>query len=397
MSLVNDITVGQVMMTDPIRLGPDRPIQDALDLMNRHRVGAVLVVDDERLVGIFTERDFLRRAASAPPGWRTTPLCDWMSPNPYTIAPGTGWEHALTSLERLRVRHLPVVDDGRVVGIVSARQLIGKRAEYLKQTVESRTRELRQANEQLLARDAEMSHYMKAAAKLQHQVVLPQAPPDWPEISLGVHYAPLDPLGGDYYDFARPDDDHLGILIADASGHGIPAAMVAVMARFAFIEIAPKTLSPGEVLASLNVRLQELIDERFVTAFYGIFNRRTRHFSYANAGHPFPFHWSARTGASQPLSARGFLLGINPEEVYRERSLELEPGDRLCFYTDGVPDTLNEQGEPFGGDWIGDRLARLSAEEESSAWAEQTIRLLQEFRGSQRPIDDMTLIMAKVR
>src|SRR5262249_31568076 len=158
---------------------------------------------------------------------------------PYTIDSGADWENALMSLERLRVRHLPVVDDGHVVGIVSARQLIARRAEYLKSSVDARTHELRQANDQLLARDAEVRHYMKAAAKLQHKVILPQAPPAWPELSMGVHYAPLDPLGGDYYDFAQPDDDHLGMLIADASGHGLPAAFVAIMARFAFVEVAP--------------------------------------------------------------------------------------------------------------------------------------------------------------
>lgn len=393
----NDITVRDVMMADPLHLPSARPVQDALDLMNQQRVGAVLVVDNERLVGIFTERDFLRRAASAPPGWRTTPLSEWMSPNPYTIESTAGWEHALTSLERLRVRHLPVVDDGKVMGIVSSRQLISRRAEYLKTAVEARMRELRHANDALLARDSEMSHYMKSAAKLQRQVVLPHTPPDWPEISLGVHYAPLDPLGGDYYDFAQPDDDHLGILIADASGHGIPAAMVAIMARFAFIEIAPKTRSPGEVLASLNVRLQELIDERFVTAFYAIFNRRTRKLTYANAGHPFPFHWSSRGRACTPLSLRGFLLGINPEEVYREKEIELEPGDRLCFFTDGVPDARNERGESFGTDWIGEFLAHLPADEEAKTWTDRTVQQLSDFRAGTRPIDDMTLVMAKVR
>lgn len=393
MGTSNDITVGQVMMADPIRLGPDRPIQDALDLMNRHRVGAVLVVEEERLIGIFTERDFLRRAAAATSGWRTSPISEWMSPNPYTIESGTGWDNALTSLERLRVRHLPVVDEGRVVGIVSARQLIGKRAEYLKSIVDARMSELRRANDALLARDSEMLHYMKAAAKLQRKVVLPHAPPDW----AGVYYAPLEPLGGDYYDFVQPDDDHLGILIADASGHSIPAAMVAIMTRAAFVEIAPKTLSPGEVLASLNIRLQELIDERFVTAFYAVFNRRTRQLTYANAGHPFPFHWSARSHVCSPLSIRGFLLGINPDEIYREKSLELEPGDRLCFYTDGIPDAQNERGESFGADWIADLLSHVPAEQEAKEWTDRIVSELKTFRGNERAIDDMTLIVAKVK
>ena len=397
MSLSTDITVRQVMTPEPLRLAPDRPIQDALDLMNGHRVGAVLVVEAERLVGIFTERDFLRHAATATPGWRTIPIRDWMSPHPYTISPDEGWENALASLERLRVRHLPVVDDGKVDGIVSARQLISRRAEYLKTTVDARTLELRRANEQLLARDSEMSYYMKAAAQLQRKVVLPQAPPVWPEISIGVHYAPLDPLGGDYYDFAQPDADHLGILIADASGHGIPAAMVAIMARFAFVEIATRALSPGEVLASLNLRLQDLTDSRFVTAFYGVFDRRSRRFTYANAGHPFPYHWSAREKNCQPLHARGFLLGISREEVYREKCLELESGDRLCLFTDGIPDARNGIGESFGTDRIQESLADFPDDEEAPALTERIIHRLGEFRGGEGLTDDVTLIVAKVK
>ncbi|MCE9533688.1 MAG: SpoIIE family protein phosphatase [Planctomycetes bacterium] len=384
------------MTEKPICLTPDRPIQEALDLMNKLRVGAVLIVADDRLVGIFTERDFLRRAAGASPGWRTTELGEWMSPNPYTIEPDAGWDQALTSLERLRVRHLPVVENGKVIGIVSARQLISRRAEYLKTTVDARTVELKRAIEQLMVRDQEMSHYMKSAARLQRKSVLPHSPPAWPEISLGVHYAPLDPLGGDYYDFAQPDDEHLGILIADASGHGIPAAMVAIMARFAFVEIASRTRSPSEVLASLNNRLQDLTDERFVTAFYGVFNRRTRKLTYANAGHPFPFHWSARENRLQPLSARGFLLGISPEEIYREQCLQLTPGDRLCFFTDGIPDSRNDLGESYGTDRLGESLPALPDHEEASAWAGTMIRDVADFRAGQRPIDDMTLIMAKV-
>jgi serine phosphatase RsbU (regulator of sigma subunit) len=384
------------MASDPLYLAPDRPVQEALELMNRHRVGAVLIVDGEKLVGIFTERDFLRRATSASAGWRTAPLGEWMSPNPYTIEPSAGWEEALTSLERLRVRHLPVVEQGKVVGIVSARQLIGHRAEYLKGTVEVRTRELRSANDQLLARDSEMNHYMKAAAKLQRQIVLPHAAPDWPEIALGVHYSPLDALGGDHYDFAQPDGDHLGILIADASGHGIPAAMVAIMTRFAFAEIAAKTVQPGEVLTFLNYRLQELVDERFVTAFYAVFNRCTRQLTYANAGHPFPYRWSAREQKCQALSARGFLLGISPDEVYREKTLELEPGDRLCLFTDGAPDTRNEAGESFGIDRIEQSLAKWDDADPVSKWLESFTGELAEFRGSQRPTDDLTAILAKV-
>ena len=200
---------------------------------------------------------------------------------------------------RRRVRHLPVIEDGRVIGIVSAGDLMSRRTEYLNRQVEERTRELKGANDELMARDAELSYNLRAAGRFQTRLLLPHAPPDWPELRWGVHYAPLDHLGGDYYDVAQPDPDHLGFLIADASGHSIAAMMVAIMSRSAFAEAASSTTSPGAVLTAMNDRLQGLADERFVTAFYGVLDRRTSVLTYANAGHPYPLLRVAATGEVQ--------------------------------------------------------------------------------------------------
>jgi sigma-B regulation protein RsbU (phosphoserine phosphatase) len=226
--------------------------------------------------------------------------------------------------------------------------------------------------------------------------VLPQSPPDWPEVSWGVNYAPLDPLGGDLYGFARPDDEHLGVFIADASGHGIPAAMVAILARMAFVEASRQTVRPGEVLAAMNERLQDMADERFVTAFYGVINRKTRQFTYANAGHPFPFWYSARRKTCDELTARGFLLGVMPDEVFVERSVELEPGDRLCLYTDGVPDCRDEQGATLGAERLRSRFVECAGKSASQI-TETMVQGLKEFRGSAKPVDDMTLVVAEIR
>lgn len=392
-----DLTVRRLMNTDPARVRPDDPVRAAVDLMNTRRVGAVVVADEaDKVVGIFTERDFLRQACRARADWEAVPVREWMSPHPYTIHPSAGWEEAVASLERLRVRHLPVVEDGRLVGIVTTRQLVAQRASHLNQVVAERTRELRQANDALLARDAELTHYMKAAARLQKRLVLPEAPPDWPEVAWGVQYAPLDPLGGDLYGFARPDDDHLGVLIADASGHGVPAAMVAILARAAFSEAARTTTRPGEVLAAMNARLQDMTDERFVTAFYGVLDRRTRRFTYANAGHPFPVWYSAGRGRCSELSARGFLLGVMPGEVYAERAVDLAAGDRLCLFTDGVVDCRDERGEAFGAERLTGWL-RQHAGGSAGEMAEGLTGELKRFRGSARPTDDMTLVVAEIR
>jgi predicted transcriptional regulator len=237
------------MQGEPVLVGPERPIREVLAEMNRRRIGAVVVVDADRaLLGIFSERDLLRRVADADPGWRDYPVSQWMTRNPHAISPELDWEAVTALMDRLRVRHLPVVEGGRVVGIVSGRMLLAHRTEYLNRQVEERTRLLKQANDELMARDADLRYHLRAAGRLQARLLLPPKPPDWPDLRWGLHYLPLEHLGGDYYDIAQPDPDHLGLLIADASGHSVAAGMVAIMSRIAFSEVADSIRSPGAVL-----------------------------------------------------------------------------------------------------------------------------------------------------
>jgi phosphoserine phosphatase RsbU/P len=293
------------------------------------------------------------------------------------------------------VRHLPVVEAGRVVGIISTRTLMSQRADYLNAVVEQRTRQLKQAMDEVMARDSELRYNLKAAGRLQTRLLLPHDPPGWPELRWSFHYAPLDHLGGDFYDIALPDPDLFGFLIADASGHSIAAMMVAIMARTAFTEVAESMTSPGAVLAEMNSQLQGLADERFVTAFYGILDRRTRVLTYANAGHPYPLRFVAHTGEVQPLTAQGFMLGIIPDEQYRERTVTLEPGDRVCFYTDGLVEARNGMGEGYGTERLTAVLTkhgRLPADQ----LAVQVLADQAEFRHGHPFSDDVTLVVSEV-
>ncbi len=390
------LTVRQVMNPAPACVPPETPVREALRLMNARRIGSVLVVEGGgRLVGIFTERDLLRRVGAAEPGWRDVPVSEWMTPDPYTIDPDSGWDEAAGMIDRLKVRHLPVVERGRVVGLVTSRMLIARREEYLSREVEELTAELRRANEQLIARDAEMLYNLRAAGRLQTRVLLPQAPPDWPDLRWSIHFAPLDHLGGDYYDFAVPTPDHLGFLIADASGHSIPAALVAVMARFGFVQAAATTDRPGDVLGALNRRLQDLIEERFVTAFYGVLDRRTGVFRYASAGHPPPLLYEAKTGRVRELLARGFMLGVMPDEVYAEREVALEPGDKLVFYTDGLTEARNEIGELFGAHRLTGCL-ELHGKEPSADVLAHVLETQKAFCGATPLTDDVTAAVVEV-
>lgn len=388
------LSVRHVMEHSPVVVTIDRPVGALVSLMNQRRIGSVLVADDAgRLLGIFTERDLLRQMAEPVVDWQRRPVGEWMTADPITVTPDVGWDEAVTLMTHHRVRRLPVVEDGKVVGLLSARMLMERRTEYLNQLVEDRTLELRRANDQLIARDQEVLYNLRAAGRLQMQL-LPHATPNWPEFQWAVHYAPLDHLGGDYYDFATPAPDHLGFLIADASGHSVAAAMVAVLARFAFAEISPHTTNPGEVLTAINQRLQGVTEERFVTAFYGVFDRRTRVLRYSNAGHPYPMLFNAVTATVRPIAAQGFMLGVVPDEVYAEKEVTLAPGDVLCFYTDGLVEARNEIGELFGDDRLIGCLERHAGEK--GDLIARVLNAQREFCSGVPLSDDLTVAVCRL-
>ncbi len=394
--MTDRLTVRDVMEPTPVGVPAAAPLGEVLALMNARRVGSVLVWHaGDKLAGIFTERDLLRRIAAAPPGWQHLAVLDWMTADPYVIGPAVSWEEAVARMDKYRVRHLPVLENGVVVGLLSTRRLMTARAERLRAEVDRRTAELRAANDELMARDAEMTHSLRAAGRLQTKVLLPTAPPDWPDLRWAAHFAPLVHLGGDYYDYATPGPDLLGFLIADASGHSIPAALVAIMARFAFVEEADFNASPGAVLGAMNHRLLELTEERFVTAGYAVYDRASREMRYASAGHPAPLHFRAATADVAPLTARGFMLGIVPDERFDEGSVTLAGGDRVVFFTDGLAEARNEIGELYGSD----RLAAALTEYGRLPAADLLRAVLgsqRAFSGTAKLTDDLTVVVLEV-
>lgn len=393
---VGEVLVRHVMTPDPIAVSPDEPLNAVLQKMTQNGIGAMLIESDGRLEGIFTERDLLRTAAAAPHGWRSRPVGDWMTTKLHTIDPHADWEEAVALMERIRVRHLPVVENGRVTGLVSARDLIARRTEHLNRRVEERTSELQRLTNELVDRDQQSQRNMVVAGRLLNRLLLPKSPPNWRELSWAVHFRPLDPLGGDYYDFAVLEDGRLGVLIADASGHSLPAAMVAIMARIAYAEVGKSTPSPAAVLSAMNRRLQGLADERFVTAFYGIFERGARRFTFANAGHPQPLHFEAEAAVSRRLGAVGFMLGILPDAEYDEQSITLAPGDKLCFLTDAVIESRNAAGDAFGVERLENALTNYGAESADSI-VDGLVADILAHRGSQPAEDDCTLLIAACR
>ena len=188
------------------------------------------------------------------------------------------------------------------------------------------------------------------------QRLLPDKCPVVPGFEIGARGTAATEVGGDYYDFFWVDDDHLGIVVADVSGKGVHAALIAAMIRSAFRTQARGNADVREVLSGVNEFIsQDLRSDMFITCVYGILEISTRRFSWARGGHE-PILVAHANGSTELLSPQGFALGVldSPEFVgfLEVQTIELLPGDRLLMFTDGLTEAMNNNGEEFGMDRI---------------------------------------------
>lgn len=238
---------------------------------------------------------------------------------------------------------------------------------------------------------------MRTVADLQRSL-LPDPLPTIPTMGLAAHYQTSHRAGGDYYDFFRLPNDRWGILIADVSGHGTAAAvLMAVTHSIAHTYLGPAT-PPGKLLEHVNRVLAERYTAQsgaFVTAFYAIYDPTTRQISYSSAGHPPPRLKRCADGSLALLDGHhGLPLGILASESYPEGHYHLVPGDQIVFYTDGVTESENVEGEPFG-------LKRLDRILENCAVGandllKEVLSGLESFTAGRPLTDDRTVLVAKI-
>ncbi|HVK19664.1 MAG TPA: PP2C family protein-serine/threonine phosphatase [Fimbriiglobus sp.] len=209
------------------------------------------------------------------------------------------------------------------------------------------TQRLHEANQ---ATDYEL----RAIADLQHSL-LPGDVPQVPGLELAAHYKTANRAGGDYYDFFPLPGGRLGVLVADVSGHGTPAAVLMAITHSLTHAYPSAPARPGELLAYLNTHLARrytVTTGHFVTAFYAVFDPAASAMTYANAGHAAPRASTAdgRQWVSLPTS-HGLPLGVmSRDAAYPEQTIPFSPGDRVAIFTDGMTDAVNRTGEPFGPD-----------------------------------------------
>ena len=164
-------------------------------------------------------------------------------------------------------------------------------------------------------------------------------------------------VGGDFYDFFLIDDDHLGLVMADVSGKGIPAALMMMVAKSIIKNLAMIGISPSEILEQANESICSSNDmEMFVTVWLGILELSTGKLTAANAGHEYPALMKADSDFELVKDKHGFVIGGMEGMKYTDYELKLEPGDKIFLYTDGVPEATNSKEELFGTDRMVDAL-----------------------------------------
>jgi serine phosphatase RsbU (regulator of sigma subunit) len=187
---------------------------------------------------------------------------------------------------------------------------------------------------------------LQVARQIQ-QALLPEVVPELYGWQLAAHYNPAREVGGDFYDFLELEDGRLGLVVGDATGKGIPAALLMATTRGMLRASAQPLDSLGEVLARVNDALYpDIPSDMFVTCFYAILEPKRGTLSYANAGHDLPYLWHG--GDAEELRARGMPLGLMPEMSYEEKEAVLREGDSVLFYSDGLVEAHDPHYEMFG-------------------------------------------------
>jgi len=231
------------------------------------------------------------------------------------------------------------------------------------------------------------------ARKLQLSI-LPTTIPEIQNVRIAVAYQPMTAVAGDFYEFVPVDGKQVGFLVADVTGHGVPAALIAAMIKVAMQSVVPSAHDPREVLRGLNRVLFRQVRDQFVSAAYLWLDTENRKALYSAAGHPPLLRW--REGKLERIESNGLLFGVAPDPDYPVRDLPIYSGDRLLLYTDGVIEPENASGESFGEC----KLEEVVRNHQSRSPSDLSDQLLTEIRlwqpASLAQQDDITLIIVDV-
>lgn len=237
-----------------------------------------------------------------------------------------------------------------------------------------------------------MMHELEMAGELQKSM-LPEIYQSFNGVNLASKHYPSIGIGGDLYDVVDLGQGMTGIIIADVSGHGVAAALVASMFKMSFHTHAANVASPKILFHMLNELMNPLLAEDYITSFYLIVDREQSAMTYSNAGHPYPLYYRRATGDILELDTEGYFIGMFENGGYDEKSLVIAEGDMLLLFTDCIIEMTDSDGNEFGRE----RLKQLFCEAISSYQGQEAIDYIEarsrEFNAGESFDDDFTLLL----
>jgi phosphoserine phosphatase RsbU/P len=253
--------------------------------------------------------------------------------------------------------------------------------------------DLEAAQAQLVEKEA-LEHELRLAREIQERI-LPRQLPTPPGFDLGARMVAAREVGGDFFDVFPLGSGALGLVVGDACGKGIPAALFMALTRSLLRADAAHATSPAAALRATNQHLAEISTAgMFITILYGILNYSTGEFSYARAGHELPLIWDAAGMPLNPARANGQPLGILPDPAIDVQTLRLPPGGTLLLFSDGVTDATNAQGGFFGLESVHATVqAHLGMP--AQQLCDQLVDRLTAYRGRSPQADDITLLAVR--
>lgn len=238
-------------------------------------------------------------------------------------------------------------------------------------------RQALQREEQL----AEIRKELEVARRIQ-QSILPSDFPTSGKFRVAARYVPMTSVAGDFYDFVLADDSRAGLLIADVSGHGVPAALIASMVKLAATSQRAQADDPAALLTGMNAALHGNTQNQFVTAAYVYLDAQSQEFRYSAAGHPPML--LLRNGVVSEVAENGLILAAFDFAAYGTKAHPLKISDRILLYTDGIIEATNAAGEFFGQE----RLVKLLCDTASATAHQAADGIIQAVRGWARSQDD---------
>ena len=253
---------------------------------------------------------------------------------------------------------------------------------------------LRETREKLAQQLLAIQKELETARQIQ-QSILPETVPQIDGLDIAARYVPMAAVAGDFYDFIVVDNKHVGILVADVSGHGMPAALIASMLKIALAAQSAHADDPAQVLHGLNQALCGKFQHHFVTAAYVFVDMKERTLTYAGAGHPPLLMWSGGSPGVRDVTENGLFLGKFDFATYSSVELPLSVGDHGLLYTDGISEANNPEGVEFGNE----RFRQFLADEKNGSANQLLDGLLKDLacwsaRGEGEDLDDDITMVA---